>query len=50
MDGWAEKVTDPEDIQNAFMRAKSATENGQAALLEFITSEEQDFSNRRAFS
>jgi acetolactate synthase-1/2/3 large subunit len=50
MDGWAEKVTNPEDIQNAFIRAKTATENGQAALLEFITSEEQDFSNRRAFS
>ncbi len=46
MGGWSEKVSNPEDIGNAFLRAKSATENGQAALLEFITSEEQDFSFR----
>ena len=46
MGGWSEKVSDPSDIKNAFKRAKEATENGNAALLEFITSEEQDFSYR----
>ena len=46
MGGWSEKVSDPSDIKNAFRRAKEATENGKAALLEFITSEEQDFSYR----
>ena len=46
MGGWSEKVSDPNDINNAFRRAKEATENGNAALLEFITSEEQDFSYR----
>ena len=33
----------------AILRAKSATENGQTALLEFITSEEGEFSHRRPF-
>ena len=46
MGGWAEKISDPNSIRNAFIRAKAATENGQAALLEFVTSEEQDFSFR----
>ena len=46
MGGWAEKISDPDSIRNAFTRAKAATENGQAALLEFVTSEEQDFSFR----
>ena len=48
MGGWSERVDDPEEIQTAFLRAKKATENGQSALLEFITSEEQDFSFRGA--
>jgi len=46
--GWSEKVEDPEDIANAFQRAKNATESGEAALLEFKTSEEQAFSFRGA--
>ena len=46
MGGWSEKISDPSEIRNAFLKAKRATENGQAALLEFITSEEQDFSFR----
>ena len=46
MGGWSEKISDPDEIRNAFLKAKRATENGQAALLEFITSEEQDFSFR----
>ena len=49
MGGWAEKIEDPSDVGPAILRAKSATENGQAALLEFITSEEGEFSHRRPF-
>jgi thiamine pyrophosphate-dependent acetolactate synthase large subunit-like protein len=49
MGGWAERVTDPNDVSAAFLRAKKATEDGRAALLEFITNEEQEFSHRRAF-
>ena len=49
MGGWAEKVEDPSDVGPAILRAKSATENGEAALLEFITSEEGEFSHRRPF-
>ena len=49
MGGWAEKVEDPSDVAPAILRAKAATEDGQAALLEFITSEEGEFSHRRPF-
>ncbi len=49
MGGWAERVEDPADVSAAILRAKHATENGQAALLEFITNEEKAFSHRRAF-
>ncbi len=49
MGGWAERVTDPADVSAAFLRAKKVTEDGRAALLEFITNEEQAFSHRRAF-
>jgi acetolactate synthase-1/2/3 large subunit len=49
MGGWAERVTDPAEISAAFLRAKKVTEGGRAALLEFITNEEQAFSHRRAF-
>jgi acetolactate synthase I/II/III large subunit len=43
---WSERVADPGDIANAIIRAKRATENGQTALLEFITSPETAFSHR----
>src|SRR5262247_3097913 len=46
--GWAERVERPEDIAGAFARARKATEAGQAALLEFITSQETRFSHRGA--
>jgi acetolactate synthase-1/2/3 large subunit len=46
MGGWSERVERPEDIAGAFARARKATESGQAALLEFITSQETRFSNR----
>ena len=49
MGGWAERVEDPADVGAAILRAKEATENGEAALLEFITNEETAFSNRGAF-
>jgi thiamine pyrophosphate-dependent acetolactate synthase large subunit-like protein len=48
MGGWSERVEKPDDIAGAFTRARKATENGQAALLEFITSQETRFSNRGA--
>lgn len=50
MGGWAERVADPADVGPAILRARKATEEGQAALLEFITSEETAFSYRRPFS
>jgi thiamine pyrophosphate-dependent acetolactate synthase large subunit-like protein len=40
MGGWAERVEDPAGIAPAIIRAKRATEQGQAALLEFITAKE----------
>ncbi|MDR3532667.1 MAG: thiamine pyrophosphate-dependent enzyme, partial [Rhodopila sp.] len=43
---WAERVTDPADVANAILRAKRATEDGQTALLEFMTSAETAFSHR----
>jgi acetolactate synthase-1/2/3 large subunit len=46
MGGWSERVERPEDIAGSFARARKATEGGQAALLEFITSQETRFSNR----
>jgi acetolactate synthase-1/2/3 large subunit len=48
MGGWSERVERPEDIAGAFARARKATEGGQAALLEFITSQETRFSHRGA--
>ncbi|RYG11506.1 MAG: thiamine pyrophosphate-requiring protein [Burkholderiales bacterium] len=45
--GWSEKVTDPEQLGAAFLRARRATENGQAALLEIITGPETEFSFRK---
>ncbi|MEE2700658.1 MAG: thiamine pyrophosphate-requiring protein [Chloroflexota bacterium] len=50
MGGWSERVEDPDDVGPAILRAKHATEDGKAALLEFITTQEQDFSYRRAFT
>ena len=49
MGGWAERVEDPADVESAILRARKATEDGQASLLEFITSEETAFSYRRPF-
>ncbi|MCY4656984.1 MAG: thiamine pyrophosphate-requiring protein [Gammaproteobacteria bacterium] len=38
--GYGERVTDPNDIQNAMQRGLNATKDGQPALLEFITDKE----------
>ena len=48
MGGWAERVERPEEVSGAFARARKATESGQAALLEFVTSQETAFSHRGA--
>ena len=47
--GWAERVEDPAEVGPAIRRAKAATEDGRAALLEFITSEELALSFLRPF-
>lgn len=46
--GCAERVEKPGDIAPAIERARRATEEGKAVLLEFITSEEISFSHKRA--
>ena len=38
--GYGERVTDPNEIEAALQRGVEATQNGQAALLEFITDKE----------
>ena len=43
--GYGERVTDPNEIVAALERGIKATENGQAALLEFITDQEITISN-----
>ncbi|MGC2202071.1 MAG: hypothetical protein WA633_18285 [Stellaceae bacterium] len=45
--GWSERVEDPAQIGDAILRARRQTEDGRAALLEFMTSQEQGFSHRR---
>ncbi|MDP6707610.1 MAG: thiamine pyrophosphate-requiring protein [Alphaproteobacteria bacterium] len=47
--GWSERVEDPAEVAPAIGRARRATEDGQAALLEFITSEELAKSHHRPF-
>ncbi|MBI4337398.1 MAG: thiamine pyrophosphate-requiring protein [Chloroflexi bacterium] len=46
--GYAERVESPAEIAPAIRRARKATEEGRAALLEFITSQETAYSLRRA--
>jgi len=43
---WSERVEDPNEVANAILRAKRATEEGRTCLLEFITSAETAFSHR----
>ena len=42
--GYSEKVTQPDEIVPALKRAKESVDSGKAALLEFITTEEGQFS------
>ena len=48
MGGYTERVEQPDEIAAAIQRARKTNEDGKAVLLEFITSEEIDFSHRRA--
>ena len=45
--GYAERIEQPQEITPAIQRARRATEEGRAALLEFITSEEHTYSRKR---
>jgi acetolactate synthase I/II/III large subunit len=45
--GWSERVEDPNQIVPALQRAKKVTDDGKAALLEFITSREIAYSRMR---
>ena len=47
--GYSERVDNPAEVGPAIRRARRATEEGQAALLEIITSEEKEFTYRRPF-
>ncbi len=49
MGGYAERVENPAEVGPAIKRARKATEEGQAALLEFITCEETHYSPRPPF-
>src|SRR5690606_16082628 len=42
--GYGERVTSPADIKDAIRRGIAATQAGQPALLEFMTSKEKEFS------
>jgi acetolactate synthase-1/2/3 large subunit len=48
--GYTERIEKPAEIAGAFERARRMNAEGKAVLLEFITSEEIDFSHRRAFA
>jgi len=45
--GWSERVAEPNQIVPALQRARKVTEDGKAALLEFITSREIAYSRMR---
>jgi acetolactate synthase-1/2/3 large subunit len=49
MGGYAERIEKPDDIIPAIQRARQYNEAGRAVLLEFITSQEINYSHRRAF-
>lgn len=45
MGGYSERVVDPSEIAPAIQRARAATQDGKAALLEFITCAENTVSD-----
>lgn len=49
MGGWSERVLNPAQIKDAIQRARTVTDSGRAALLEFVTAEENTVSHLRAF-
>ena len=49
MGGWAERVESPSEVGPAIQRARRATEDGKAALLEFVTCAETATSYSRHF-
>jgi acetolactate synthase-1/2/3 large subunit len=49
MGGYTERIEKPAEIIPALERARKMNEGGRAVLLEFITSQEIEFSHRRAF-
>jgi acetolactate synthase-1/2/3 large subunit len=44
--GWSERVSNPNDVAPAILRARRQTEEGRTCLLEFVTSAETAFSHR----
>jgi len=45
--GWSERVEEPGQIVSALQRAHKVTQDGKAALLEFVTSKEINYSRMR---
>jgi acetolactate synthase-1/2/3 large subunit len=45
--GWSERIEEPGQIVSALQRARKATDDGKAALLEFVTSKEINYSRMR---
>ncbi|MDO8598195.1 MAG: thiamine pyrophosphate-requiring protein [Sulfuricaulis sp.] len=49
MGGWSERVSEPAQIKDAIQRARKVTESGKAALLEFVTAQQNTISHHLAF-
>ena len=49
MGGWSECIADPAQIKDAIVRARKVTDSGRAALLEFVTTQENTVSHQLAF-
>jgi thiamine pyrophosphate-dependent acetolactate synthase large subunit-like protein len=49
MGGWSDRISDPAQIKDAIQRARKVTESGRAALLEFVTAQENTVSHQGAF-
>lgn len=47
--GWSERVSEPAQIKDAIQRARKVTAGGKAALLEFVTAQENTISHHQAF-
>jgi acetolactate synthase-1/2/3 large subunit len=45
--GWSERIEEPGQIVSALQRARKVTDEGKAALLEFVTSKEINYSRMR---